>query len=116
MRNSKEPRMRNSLPLCADSPIELPTARTHLFDPAPELAVLREERPLCRLRYPGDHVGWLGTSFELAKALFADPRFSRRPPQGLSTGRFPVGDPVKIEEFFRVLEREGAMAANFLEL
>lgn len=68
------------------APVELPTLRTHPFDPAPELARLRERRPLCRLRYPDGHLGWLVTSHALARAVLVDPRFSMRPP------RRPVGD------------------------
>jgi len=71
------------------APVELPTLRAHPFDPAPELARLRERRPLCRLRYPDGHVGWLVTSHALARAVLADPRFSMRPP------RRPVGDPAR---------------------
>jgi cytochrome P450 len=66
-------------------PVELPTARPGPFDPPPALARLRERRPLCRLRYPDGHLGWLVTSHALARAVLADPRFSVRPP------RRPVG-------------------------
>lgn len=67
--------------------VELPTVRNHPLDPAPELGALREQRPLCRLRYPDGHIGWLATSYELARALLVDPRFSVR------RTRDPVGDP-----------------------
>jgi cytochrome P450 len=103
-------------PVAEQSPVELPTARTHLFDPAPELASLRERQPACRLRYPDGHVGWLITSHKLARAVMTDARFSRRPPDGLPIGRFPIGDPKKIAAFFGALVRERVMVANFLEL
>ncbi len=48
------------------------------FDPPAELAELREQRPLSRMAYPDGHVGWLATSHELVRAVFADPRFSAR--------------------------------------
>lgn len=88
------------MPVDADStPVALPTARTHPFDPAPELAALREQSPLCRMRYPDGHVGWLVTSYELARKLLVDARFSMKP------FRPPVGDPAKTAE---VQEVEGA--------
>jgi cytochrome P450 len=75
------------------APIELPTVRIHLFDPAPELALLREERPICRLRYPDGHLGWLITSYDLARELLVDPRFSLHP------FRTAIQDPFKFEDF-----------------
>jgi cytochrome P450 len=72
-----------------DSPGELPTERTHPFDPPREVAALRDLGPLCRLRYPDGHVGWLVTGHALARAVLVDSRFSMRPV------RRPVGDPVK---------------------
>jgi cytochrome P450 len=76
------------------APVELPTTRTHLFDPAPELSTLREQRPLCRLRYPDGHVGWLVTSYALARQLLLDPRFTVR------KIRSPVGDPATMTAFY----------------
>jgi cytochrome P450 len=70
-------------------PITLPTIRVRPFDPAPELAELRERAPAVRLRFPDGHVGWLVTSYSLGRAILADSRFSTRP------RRAPVGDPVK---------------------
>lgn len=83
-------------------PISLPTARTPgcPFDPPPELAELRAERPLVRMTFPDGHVGWLVTSHELARAVLGDRRFSARyevmhnplgdgsPPMGPA----PIGD------------------------
>jgi cytochrome P450 len=72
-------------------PIELPTVRASLFDPPPELVELRAQQPLCRLRYSDGHIGWMVTSYQLARVLLADPRigvdFSIRRP------RLPIGFP-----------------------
>jgi cytochrome P450 len=62
-------------------PISLPTERTRLFDPADELARLRERRPLCRLRYDSGELGWLVTSHVLARGVLRDPRFGMSDPQ-----------------------------------
>jgi len=68
-------------------PVELPDVLLPgLFDPAPELVALREQRPLCRLRFPDGQLGWLVTSHALAREILADPRFSILPP------RFAVDD------------------------
>ncbi|MDT0448272.1 cytochrome P450 [Streptomyces hesseae] len=48
------------------------------FDPPAELARLREEQPLRRMRYPDGHVGWLATGYATVRAILADPRFSSR--------------------------------------
>ncbi|MET9514520.1 cytochrome P450 [Streptomyces sp. NPDC002994] len=48
------------------------------FDPPAELAQLREQQPLTRMRYPDGHVGWLATGHSVVRAIFADPRFSSR--------------------------------------
>ncbi|MEV0374217.1 cytochrome P450 [Streptomyces sp. NPDC050636] len=61
-------------------PVTLPTER-HTgcpFDPPAELAQLREERPLRRMRYPDGHMGWLATGHSVVRAILADPRFSSR--------------------------------------
>ncbi|QEU83777.1 cytochrome P450 [Streptomyces viridosporus] len=55
-----------------------PTARTCPFDPPPELATLRTQAPLSRLRYPDGHIGWLVTGHDLARRVLSDPRFSAR--------------------------------------
>ncbi|MFI6684261.1 cytochrome P450 [Streptomyces sp. NPDC050485] len=64
--------------MSAHGVISLPTARTNPFDPPPELAGLRARSPLCRLRYPDGHLGWLITSYDLARKVLSDPRFSAR--------------------------------------
>jgi cytochrome P450 len=66
--------------------IRLPTTRTSLFDPPPELAALRESEPVCRLAFTDGHTGWLVTRYEDARAVLLDARFSVRP------FRFAVGD------------------------
>ncbi|MEV4175784.1 cytochrome P450 [Nonomuraea sp. NPDC049709] len=48
------------------------------FDPPPELARLRAERPISRMIYPDGHEGWLVTGYHAARALLADPRLSSR--------------------------------------
>ncbi|MFE3886510.1 cytochrome P450 [Streptomyces lydicus] len=83
--------------------VKLPTARPAgcPFDPPGELAALRTERPLTRLRFPDGHVGWLATGYSAVRAIHADPRFSSRyelmhyPIEGGYTGELPpapVGD------------------------
>jgi cytochrome P450 len=52
--------------------------RSHPFDPPVELDRLRDNDPLCPLSYPDGHVGWLVTSYELARAVLVDQRFSAR--------------------------------------
>ena len=63
------------------APIRVPTRRSGPFDPPDELAILREQRPICPLRFADDHVGWLVTSYELARKLLMDSRFSVNPPR-----------------------------------
>ncbi len=54
-------------------PTERPTGCP--FDPPAEL---RERPALSRLTYPDGHLGWLGTTRDVARAVLADPRFSIR--------------------------------------
>ncbi|MFE3281400.1 cytochrome P450 [Nocardia sp. NPDC059239] len=42
---------------------------------------LSKEKPICRLRYPDGHYGWLVTSPTLARSVYADSRFRMRPLQ-----------------------------------
>ncbi len=63
----------------AGEPISRPTVRARPFEPPEGLTELRAERPLSPLRYPDGHVGWLVTSYALARKVFADPRFSMFP-------------------------------------
>jgi cytochrome P450 len=48
------------------------------FDPPTELADLRTQRPLARMRYPDGHLGWLATGHEVVRAILGDNRFSAR--------------------------------------
>jgi len=52
----------------------LPTARTDPFDPPREM--LDDPRPIRRFTFADGHEGWLVTSYELARAVLADLRFS----------------------------------------
>lgn len=56
----------------------LPTVRCGPFDPPSELGTFRESKPLRRLMFGDGHIGWLITSYDLAKSVLADPRFSAR--------------------------------------
>lgn len=85
--------------------VELPTRRVEPFDPAPELAEIREEGPACPLRYPDGHLGWLVTGYQLAKAVLTDGRFSTRP------RRLAVGDPVKFATVHAVKDADTAAAS-----
>src|SRR2546429_354394 len=60
----------------ATEPIAYPVRRTSTFDPPPELAALRSEHPVTRLRYPDGALGWLVTSYDLVRAVLSDQRFS----------------------------------------
>ena len=57
---------------------ELPSQRSTAFDPPAELGLLREREPISRMKFPDGHVGWLVTSYELAREVHADRRFSSR--------------------------------------
>jgi cytochrome P450 len=48
------------------------------FDPPAELARIRDEHPLCRMRFPDGHLGWLATGHAEVRAILADRRFSSR--------------------------------------
>jgi len=89
--------------------IALPTRRTCPFDPAPELAVLREQRPLCRLRYPDGHIGWLVTSHALAKTVLTDTRF------GMQFSRMPIGDPMRWSVAYDAWKKAG-MSVDDIDL
>jgi cytochrome P450 len=47
-----------------------------------------DQRPICPLRYPDGHAGWLVTGHALARKILNDPRFSMHPP------RLPAGGAV----------------------
>ncbi|MFD7169260.1 cytochrome P450 [Streptomyces violascens] len=90
-------------------PVQLPTARPKgcPFDPPRELADLREQRGIVRMRYPDGHIGWLATSHAAVRSLTADPRFSSRyelmhyPFPGMDLAEIPpapVGDLTGIDQ------------------
>jgi cytochrome P450 len=56
----------------------LPTERTCPFDPPDELARVRAEAPVARLRFPTGDLGWLLTGYDAVRTLLADPRVSSR--------------------------------------
>lgn len=58
--------------------VELPTRRDDPISPPPDLLSLHDEASLRPLQYPDGHVGWLVTSYELARSVLSDPRFSAR--------------------------------------
>jgi cytochrome P450 len=60
----------------SELPIQRPDGRP--FDPPTELARIREETPLRRMRFPDGHIGWLATSHAHVRAILADARFSSR--------------------------------------
>ncbi|MGK5730669.1 cytochrome P450 [Streptomyces sp. URMC 124] len=95
--------MERELPTAARPLAALPTARSSgcPFSPPAELAELREQQPLIRMRYPDGHLGWLATGYATVRAILADPRFSSRyelmhlPIPGAPEGGMPpapVGD------------------------
>jgi cytochrome P450 len=70
----------------------MPIARDTVLDPPAELAELRNEEPLAQLLYPDGHVGWLVTSYQLARAVLQDSRFSSRPELRHSAVHLILGD------------------------
>ncbi|MER5888933.1 cytochrome P450 [Streptomyces sp. NPDC001941] len=65
---------------------EEPWARTHQFDPPALFDELRAKRPLARMEYPDGHIGWIVSSYELARSVLSDLRFSH----STEVGHFPV--------------------------
>ena len=57
-------------------PMQRPDGRP--FDPPAELARIRDEQPLRRMRFPDGHIGWLATGHAEVRAVLADQRFSAR--------------------------------------
>jgi cytochrome P450 len=96
----------------------LPVGRSNPFDPSDELGRLRAQRPLCPMRFPDGHVGWLASSHSLARELLADQRFSNRgelqhspvavggevmPPREVPRGLFLATDPPDHTRYRRLL-------------
>ncbi|QWF78606.1 cytochrome P450 [Amycolatopsis sp. CA-230715] len=63
-------------PELASLPTERPAGCP--FDPPAELARIREQSPIRRMRYPDGHLGWLVTGHALAREVASDLRFSSR--------------------------------------
>ena len=57
-------------------PMQRPEGRP--FDPPTELARIRDEQPLRRMKFPDGHLGWLATGHSEVRAVLADQRFSAR--------------------------------------
>jgi len=60
-----------------DSPVLFPFAEDLSADSAPELARLRAEAPLARVRLPDGQLAWLAMRYADVKLVYSDPRFSR---------------------------------------
>ncbi len=58
-------------------PPALPFHRPGALDPAPEYAELRGRCPVAHVRLPSGDQAYLATSFESARTVLSDPRFSR---------------------------------------
>jgi cytochrome P450 len=93
------------------APVEMPMRRERLFDPPAELGRLRAQRPLCRLRYRSGEVGWLVTSYGLARAVMTDARFILGRPRP-----FPTQDPVKHAALVETPVQMGASGGDLLAL
>src|ERR1022692_2774195 len=70
----------------------MPIVRAAILDPPPELAGLREDEPIAPLLYPDGHIGWLVTSYQLAREVLQDDRFSSRPELRYSAVHLILGD------------------------
>ena len=55
---------------------EYPFARKDALEPPPELAVLRNRRPLSSVQHLDGRRSWLATSYSLIRSVLNDPRFS----------------------------------------
>jgi cytochrome P450 len=70
----------------------MPITRDAVLDPPAELTELRAREPLAQLLYPDGHIGWLVTSYQLARAVLQDSRFSSRPELRHSAVHLILGD------------------------
>lgn len=82
----------------AATPIRLPVTRATPLDPPPQLAELRADSPVSPLTYADGHIGWLVTSYRLARAVLQDDRFSSRPELRHSAVHLVLGDGQPPEE------------------
>ncbi|MEU8696561.1 cytochrome P450 [Streptomyces sp. NPDC048680] len=61
----------------AEPPRSFPLGHADGLDPLPELAELRRDEPVVRVRMPGGGTAWLVTRHADVRRVLADPRFSR---------------------------------------
>jgi cytochrome P450 len=66
----------------------LPFERPSLFEPAPLLLQLQDERPVIRVRTPTGDVGWLVTGYERVRNLLGDERLGRAHPDPANAPRY----------------------------
>jgi cytochrome P450 len=86
--------------------------RARTFDPPAELwKAMHTGRPLHRLRFRGDGIGWLVTGYREACAVLKDPRFSLRewPP-------LLVEDPDKHATYVNMMEETGLRKGDMLTM
>jgi len=79
--------------ITSGTPRSYPFSRNRL-DPDPLYAQLRRDEPVCRIRLPYGRPAWLVTSYELAKLVLGDQRFSR---EATLVGDNPREDPDDIQ-------------------
>jgi cytochrome P450 len=90
----------------ATEPVVLPLGRADLFDPPAELAALAADAPLRRLHYADGAVGWLVTSYDVARRLIGDRSLGVVMVQ-------PVGDPAAHATFDEAI---GGLDDGFVSL
>lgn len=76
----------------AGTPRRYPFSRNRL-EPDPLYAQLQRDEPVCRVQLPYGRPAWLATTYELAKLVLGDQRFSR---EATLEGDNPREDPVDI--------------------
>ena len=79
--------------ITSGTPRSYPFSRNRL-DPDPLYAQLRRDEPVCRIQLPYGRPAWLVTSYELAKLVLGDQRFSR---EATLVGDNPREDPDDIQ-------------------
>jgi cytochrome P450 len=63
------------------------------LDPQPELAELRRDEPVARVRLPSGDTAWMITRYDDVRTVLADPRFSRAAAAAPSGPRITAGRP-----------------------
>jgi cytochrome P450 len=86
--------MADSTQITGRMPRRYPFSRNRL-DPDPLCAQLRRDEPACRVQLPYGRPAWLVTTYEFAKLVLGDQRFSR---EATLTGDNPRVDPVDIAQ------------------